>query len=94
VQSLITARFPQSLFCAIETSGDGKVNVQSRVQMSVFKARQKAQTEYQETLDRLGVTREQVQGSSPRIRATRARCIARPTAARARRWIVWSKWRP
>jgi NADPH-dependent glutamate synthase beta subunit-like oxidoreductase/predicted nucleotide-binding protein (sugar kinase/HSP70/actin superfamily)/ferredoxin len=61
VQSLITARFPQSLFCAIETSGDGKVNVQSRVQMSVFKARQKAQTEYQETLDRLGLTREQVQ---------------------------------
>ena len=61
VQSLITARFPQSLFCAIETSGDGKVNVQSRVQMSVFKARQKAQTEYQETLDRLDVTREQVQ---------------------------------
>ena len=61
VQSLITARYPQSLFCAIETSGDGKVNVQSRVQMSVFKARQKAQTEYQETLDRFGVTREQVQ---------------------------------
>jgi len=60
VQSLITARYPQSLFCAIETSGDGKVNVQSRVQMSVFKARQKAQTEYQEALDRFGVTREQV----------------------------------
>jgi NADPH-dependent glutamate synthase beta subunit-like oxidoreductase/predicted nucleotide-binding protein (sugar kinase/HSP70/actin superfamily) len=61
VQSLITARFPQSLFCAIETSGDGKVNVQSRVQMSVFKARQKAQVEYQESLDRFGVTREKVQ---------------------------------
>jgi len=42
VQSLITARYPQSLFCAIETSGDGKVNVQSRVQMSVFKARIRA----------------------------------------------------
>ena len=61
VQSLITARFPQSLFCAIETSGDGKVNVQSRVQMSVFKARQKAQTEYQEALARFGVTQEKVQ---------------------------------
>jgi hypothetical protein len=61
VQSLITAKFPQSLFCAIETSGDGKVNVQSRVQMSVFKARQKAQVEYQEALDRFGITRERLQ---------------------------------
>jgi NADPH-dependent glutamate synthase beta subunit-like oxidoreductase/predicted nucleotide-binding protein (sugar kinase/HSP70/actin superfamily)/NAD-dependent dihydropyrimidine dehydrogenase PreA subunit len=61
VQSLITARFPQSLFCAIETSGDGKVNVQSRVQMSVFKARQKAVTEYQETMDRLGMTPAKLQ---------------------------------
>lgn len=60
VQSLITARYPQSLFCAIETSGDGKVNVQSRVQMSVFKARQKASTEYQEALERVGVSREQL----------------------------------
>ena len=60
VQSLITSKFPQSLFCAIETSGDGKVNVQSRVQMSVFKARQAAQKEYQGILDRLGVTRETV----------------------------------
>ena len=39
VQSLITSKYPQSIFCAIETSGDGKVNVQSRVQMFLFKAR-------------------------------------------------------
>ena len=61
VQSLLTAKFPQSLFCAIETSGDGKVNVQSRVQMSVFKARQKASAEYQEALERVGATRERLQ---------------------------------
>jgi predicted nucleotide-binding protein (sugar kinase/HSP70/actin superfamily) len=60
VQSMITGKYPQSLFCAIETSGDGKVNVQSRVQMFLFKARQAAQREYQEMLDRLGVTSEQV----------------------------------
>ncbi len=60
VQSLVTARFPQSLFCAIETSGDGKVNVQSRVQMQLFKARQKAAAEYQEALARAGVTREEL----------------------------------
>jgi predicted nucleotide-binding protein (sugar kinase/HSP70/actin superfamily) len=61
VQSLITAKFPQSLFCSIETSGDGKVNVHSRVQMTVFKARQAAQQEYQQTLERLGITSEAVQ---------------------------------
>jgi predicted nucleotide-binding protein (sugar kinase/HSP70/actin superfamily) len=61
VQSLITAKYPQSIFCAIETSGDGKVNVQSRVQMFLFKARQAAQKEYTDLLDRLGLTREQVE---------------------------------
>jgi predicted nucleotide-binding protein (sugar kinase/HSP70/actin superfamily) len=61
VQSLITGKFPQSIFCAIETSGDGKVNVQSRVQMYLFKARQAAQAEYQAALDKYGLTVEQVQ---------------------------------
>ncbi len=60
VQSLITTKYPQSLFCAIETSGDGKVNVQSRVQMFLFKARLAAQTEYSEACKKLGVTEEQV----------------------------------
>lgn len=60
VQSMITGLYPQSIFCAIETSGDGKVNVQSRVQMFLFKARLAAQREYQETLERLGVTTDQV----------------------------------
>ena len=43
VQSLVTAKHPESIFCAIETTGDGAVNVQSRVLMDLFKARQKAQ---------------------------------------------------
>jgi predicted nucleotide-binding protein (sugar kinase/HSP70/actin superfamily) len=60
VQSLITGMYPQSIFCAIETSGDGKVNVQSRVQMFLFKARLAAQKEYAELLEKVGVTAEQV----------------------------------
>jgi predicted nucleotide-binding protein (sugar kinase/HSP70/actin superfamily) len=60
VQSLITSKYPQSIFCAIETSGDGKVNVQSRVQMFLFKARLAAQREYGELLAKLGVTAEDV----------------------------------
>ncbi|HVZ86025.1 MAG TPA: 2-hydroxyglutaryl-CoA dehydratase [Polyangia bacterium] len=60
VQSLITGMYPQSIFCAIETSGDGKVNVHSRVQMFLFKARLAAQKEYAEALERYGVSAEQV----------------------------------
>jgi predicted nucleotide-binding protein (sugar kinase/HSP70/actin superfamily) len=60
VQSLITSKYPQSIFCAIETSGDGKVNVQSRVQMFLFKARLAAQREYGELLAKLGVTADDV----------------------------------
>jgi predicted nucleotide-binding protein (sugar kinase/HSP70/actin superfamily) len=47
VQSLVTARHADAIFCAIETTGDGAVNVQSRVLMYLFKARQKAQQEYE-----------------------------------------------
>ncbi|HEV3030447.1 MAG TPA: 2-hydroxyglutaryl-CoA dehydratase [Polyangia bacterium] len=60
VQSLITSKYPQSIFCAIETSGDGKVNVQSRVQMFLFKARLAAQREYVELCARLGVSPDDV----------------------------------
>ena len=47
VQSLVTARHADAIFCAIETTGDGAVGVHSRVLMYLFKARQKAQQEYE-----------------------------------------------
>jgi predicted nucleotide-binding protein (sugar kinase/HSP70/actin superfamily) len=47
VQSLVTARHADAIFCAIETTGDGAVNVQSRVLMYLFKAKQKARLEYE-----------------------------------------------
>ncbi len=46
VQSLITARYPEANFLAIETTGDGAVNVYSRVQMALFRARKQAQKEF------------------------------------------------
>jgi predicted nucleotide-binding protein (sugar kinase/HSP70/actin superfamily) len=55
IQSLITAKYPDAIFCAIETTGDGAVNVQSRVQMDLFKARQRAEAEYREVLAASGV---------------------------------------
>ena len=58
VQSLVTKRYPDIIFCPVETSGDGAVNFQSRVQMFLFKARQKAKTEFQDALLNAGVTEE------------------------------------
>lgn len=62
VQSLINEKFPGTIFCAVETSGDGAVNFQSRVQMYLFKARQAAQAEFDKALTDTGLTVEKLQG--------------------------------
>src|SRR5262245_21512388 len=46
VQSLITELYPQAIFLPIETNGDGAVDVYSRVQMPLFKAKQTDVEEY------------------------------------------------
>ena len=51
VQSAITEKFPGTIFCPVETSGDGRVNFYSRVQMYLFKAKQAALAEYERALD-------------------------------------------
>ena len=60
VQSLINEKFPGTIFCAVETSGDGAVNFQSRVQMYLFKARQAAQVEFEKALADTGLTVEKL----------------------------------
>jgi predicted nucleotide-binding protein (sugar kinase/HSP70/actin superfamily) len=60
VQSAISEKFPGTIFCPVETSGDGRVNFYSRVQMYLFKAKQVALAEYDRALATHGVTREQV----------------------------------
>lgn len=42
VQSIITELYPAAIFLPVETNGDGAVNVYSRVQMQLFKAKQVA----------------------------------------------------
>jgi hypothetical protein len=59
VQSAITEKFPGTIFCPVETSGDGKVNFYSRVQMYLFKAKKAAVAEYDRALETAGVTREE-----------------------------------
>jgi predicted nucleotide-binding protein (sugar kinase/HSP70/actin superfamily) len=60
VQSYITEKYPQAIFCPIETNGDGAVNVYSRVQMMLFKARQAAKAELDTRLGEAGVTIDEV----------------------------------
>ena len=60
VQSLITELYPQGIFLPIETNGDGAVNVYSRVQMQLFKAKQLAQKEVDKALADVGMTIEEV----------------------------------
>ncbi len=72
VQSAITEKFPGTIFCPVETSGDGRVNFYSRVQMYLFKAKQAAVAEYERALEEHGVTKEQVKAfldSSPKFRS-------------------------
>lgn len=54
VQSLITELYPAAIFLPIETNGDGAVNVYSRVQMQLFKARQAAEKEVNQRLQEQG----------------------------------------
>ena len=61
VQSLITELYPSAIFLPIETNGDGAVNVYSRVQMQLFKAKQSAEKEVQTALEERGSTMEAFQ---------------------------------
>ncbi len=61
VQSLVTKKYPDIIFCPVETSGDGAVNFQSRVQMFLFKARQKAKLEFETALVESGKNEENIE---------------------------------
>jgi predicted nucleotide-binding protein (sugar kinase/HSP70/actin superfamily) len=60
IQSMITELYPQGIFLPIETNGDGAVNVYSRVQMQLFKAKQHAQKEVDKALADVGMTMDEV----------------------------------
>ena len=61
MQSLITGKWPEAIFLPIETTGDGKVNVHSRIQMMLFKARQKAEGEFEKALAQRGMDLDRFQ---------------------------------
>ena len=71
VQSIITEKYPGAIFCPIETNGDGAVNVYSRVQMMLFKARKAAKDELAAALEKVGMTADEVKAEAQRHWATR-----------------------
>ncbi len=56
IQTAVISRFPEAIFCPVETSGDGDVNFQSRVLMHLFKARNQANEEFRGELRKRGLT--------------------------------------
>jgi predicted nucleotide-binding protein (sugar kinase/HSP70/actin superfamily) len=58
VQTIVQAKWPETLFVPIETTGDQQVNAHSRVQMVLFKARQRARAEFDQALAERGMTEE------------------------------------
>ena len=81
VQSLVTARHSDAIFCAIETTGDGAVNVQSRVLMYLFKARQKAQQEYDALRQASGRSQQELEDRARRRGYARSLFYPRHTVA-------------
>jgi predicted nucleotide-binding protein (sugar kinase/HSP70/actin superfamily) len=67
VQSAITELYPEAIFLPIETTGDGAVNVYSRVQMMLFKARKAAKAELDEVLAAYGMTEDEVRRVMDRL---------------------------
>jgi predicted nucleotide-binding protein (sugar kinase/HSP70/actin superfamily) len=55
VQSKVLGQYPEAIFLPIETTGDGQVNVHSRVLMMLHKAREKAKAEHEKALAARGI---------------------------------------
>jgi predicted nucleotide-binding protein (sugar kinase/HSP70/actin superfamily) len=94
IQSLVTARYPEANFCPVETSGDGAVSVYSRVQMALFKARAKAQEEFEGALAAAGLSAREAARRASASRRWRSavhypRHVVAGTAANAVHELGW-----
>jgi hypothetical protein len=58
-QAAVVSQYRDMIFLPIETSGEGEINAHSRVQMALGEAKNKAKREFQEVLDRKGLTLEE-----------------------------------
>ncbi|MCB9932067.1 MAG: 2-hydroxyglutaryl-CoA dehydratase [Planctomycetes bacterium] len=59
VQSKVVNDYPECIFIPIETSGDGEVNIKSRVQMKLYEAKVRCREEFARVLDGYGFSVQQ-----------------------------------
>ncbi|MDH5641681.1 MAG: hypothetical protein OEY28_10330 [Nitrospira sp.] len=59
VQSKVVNDYPDCIFIPIETSGDGEVNIKSRVQMKLYEAKVRCREEFARVLEGYGFSLEQ-----------------------------------
>ncbi len=57
-QAAVISHFRDMIYLPVETSGEGEINAHSRVQMALGEAKAKAKLEFQEALDKSGLTLE------------------------------------
>jgi hypothetical protein len=55
-QAAVVSHYKDIIYLPIETSGEGEVNAHSRVQMALGEAKNKAKREFAETLDKIGMS--------------------------------------
>ncbi|MBI3681515.1 MAG: activator of (R)-2-hydroxyglutaryl-CoA dehydratase [Acidobacteria bacterium] len=55
-QAAVTGLYKDIIYLPVETSGEGEINAHSRVQMALGEAKNKAKLEFQEALQRTGLT--------------------------------------
>ncbi|WP_052088251.1 2-hydroxyglutaryl-CoA dehydratase [Paenibacillus wynnii] len=88
VQSLIIEKYPNAIFLPIETTGDGAINVYSRVQMMLYKAKQAAQREFELALLEKGLTVGQLQNKQCSMQFARPLQTSRHVVAcTAANWV-------
>ena len=59
VQAIITEKYPDAIFLPIETTGDGAVNVYSRIQMQLFKAKKVVEGQVEKMLETANLDTDQ-----------------------------------
>lgn len=59
-QTKVMTDLPDSVFIAVETSGDSEIHFKSRIQMKLFEAREKAREEFEKVLGKVCISREEL----------------------------------
>lgn len=72
IQAKIMSDYKRGLFVPVETSGDGEINVKSRVQMKLHEAKLRAKEEVAMILDETGLDAEQFRDLAMRMENTLA----------------------